>query len=444
MNLQVKQRIPLKIKRMGINGEGIGFYKKTLVFVPGALKGEEVFCQVVSVKRNFVQAKLLKINKPSKFSVEPACSIYEDCGGCQLMHLRYDKQLEFNTALLGQALKKFKPANFESYDIRPTIGMEQPQHYRAKLQFQTRSFGGSVKAGLFAEGSHRLINIDDCLVQDELTQVIMNKVTNLLDKYRLPIYNERKISGIRTVMIRRALGSNQVQLIFVTSKSVSFTKLVKELTESFPEIVKLLIENGLQSTLILFFLTLIFGLILGMIIAKGRMSKLLIIQMPIRFFLLIMRGTPLILQLYGFYFGLYYVAGLSLDRMTAAVISFSLNYAAYFAEIYRSGIQAIPKGQYEAAKVLGFNRSQTFFKIILPQVVKIITPSLGSECMTLVKDTSLAHVIGVMEIYVVATNQMARSRGMIYLVVAGIFYLIMNAIVSKVFSVIEKRMNYYR
>ena len=245
-------------------------------------------------------------------------------------------------------------------------------------------------------------------------------------------------------MIRRALGSNQVQLIFVTSKSVSFTKLVKELTESFPEIVKLLIENGLQSTLILFFLTLIFGLILGMIIAKGRMSKLLIIQMPIRFFLLIMRGTPLILQLYGFYFGLYYIAGLSLDRMTAAIIGFSLNYAAYFAEIYRSGIQAIPKGQYEAAKVLGFNRSQTFFKIILPQVVKIITPSLGSECMTLVKDTSLAHVIGVMEIYVVATNQMARSRGMIYLVVAGIFYLIMNAIVSKVFSVIEKRMNYYR
>ena len=158
------------------------------------------------------------------------------------MHLRYDKQLEFKTDLLGQALKKFKPANFESYDIRPTIGMEQPQHYRAKLQFQTRSFGGSVKSGLFAEGSHRLINIDDCLVQDELTQVIMNKVTNLLDKYKFPIYNERKISGIRTVMIRRALGSNQVQLIFVTSKSVSFTKLVKELTESFPEIVTIAVN----------------------------------------------------------------------------------------------------------------------------------------------------------------------------------------------------------
>ena len=214
--------------------------------------------------------------------------------------------------------------------------------------------------------------------------------------------------------------------------------------QSFPEIVKLLIEHGLKETLTLFFLTLVLGPVLGLIIAKGRMTKFWIIQIPVRFFLLVMRGTPLILQLYGFYFGLYYVAGLSLDRMTAAVISFSLNYAAYFAEIYRSGIQAIPKGQYEAAKVLGFGKTQTFFKIILPQVVKIITPSLGSECMTLVKDTSLAHVIGVMEIYVIATNQMARSRGMIYLVVAGIFYLVMNTIVSKVFDIIEKKMNYYR
>ena len=214
--------------------------------------------------------------------------------------------------------------------------------------------------------------------------------------------------------------------------------------QSFPEIVKLLIEHGLKETLTLFFLTLVFGLVMGLIIAKRRMTKFWIIQIPVRFFLLVMRGTPLILQLYGFYFGLYYVAGLSLDRMTAAVISFSLNYAAYFAEIYRSGIQAIPKGQYEAAKVIGFGKTQTFFKIILPQVVKIITPSLGSECMTLVKDTSLAHVIGVMEIYVIATNQMARSRGMIYLVVAGIFYLVMNTIVSKVFDIIEKKMNYYR
>ena len=163
-----------------------------------------------------------------------------------------------------------------------------------------------------------------------------------------------------------------------------------------------------------------------------------------RFYLLIMRGTPLILQLYGFYFGLNLLLGIRIERTMAAVVAFSLNYAAYFAEIYRSGIQAIPNGQYEAAKVLGFGKAQTFFKIILPQVVKIILPPMGSECMTLVKDTSLAHVIGVMEIYVVAANNMSRSRGMEYLIVAGIFYLIMNMIVSKVFGILEKRMSYYR
>lgn len=105
MNLKVKQKIPLKIKKMGINGEGIGFYKKTLVFVPGALKGEDIFCQITTVKRNFVEAKLLTINKHSKYRVEPPCEIYEKCGGCQIMHLHYDKQLEFKTDLLRQALK---------------------------------------------------------------------------------------------------------------------------------------------------------------------------------------------------------------------------------------------------------------------------------------------------------------------------------------------------
>lgn len=105
MNLKVKQKIPLKIKRMGINGEGIGFYQKTLVFVPGALKGEDIYCQITSIRRNFVEAKLLKVNKKSKFRIVPSCTIYNECGGCQIMHLHYDKQLEFKTDLLHQALK---------------------------------------------------------------------------------------------------------------------------------------------------------------------------------------------------------------------------------------------------------------------------------------------------------------------------------------------------
>lgn len=214
--------------------------------------------------------------------------------------------------------------------------------------------------------------------------------------------------------------------------------------EKLPGIADMLLHNGLDQTLIIFFLTLVFGLTLGLVLALGRMTRFKIIQLPVRFYLLIMRGTPLILQLYGFYFGLNLLLGIRIERTMAAVVAFSLNYAAYFAEIYRSGIQAIPNGQYEASKVLGFGKAQTFFKIILPQVVKIILPPMGSECMTLVKDTSLAHVIGVMEIYVVAANNMSRSRGMEYLIVAGIFYLIMNMIVSKVFGILEKRMSYYR
>ncbi|HEN2268386.1 TPA: 23S rRNA (uracil(1939)-C(5))-methyltransferase RlmD [Streptococcus agalactiae] len=236
MNVVLKQRIPLKIKRMGINGEGIGFYKKTLIFVPGALKGEEVFCQISSVRRNFAEAKLLKINKKSKNRVDPACSIYKECGGCQIMHLQYDKQLEFKTDIIRQALMKFKPEGYENYEIRKTIGMSEPEHYRAKLQFQVRSFGGNVKAGLYAQGTHRLIDIKDCLVQDRLTQEMINRVAELLGKYKLPIYNERKIAGVRTVMIRRAQASGEVQLIFITSKRLDFDDVVIELVREFPEL----------------------------------------------------------------------------------------------------------------------------------------------------------------------------------------------------------------
>ncbi|MCD0094995.1 23S rRNA (uracil(1939)-C(5))-methyltransferase RlmD [Streptococcus agalactiae] len=248
MNVVLKQRIPLKIKRMGINGEGIGFYKKTLIFVPGALKGEEVFCQISSVRRNFAEAKLLKINKKSKNRVDPACSIYKECGGCQIMHLQYDKQLEFKTDVIRQALMKFKPERYENYEIRKTIGMPEPEHYRAKLQFQVRSFGGNVKEGLYAQGTHRLIDIKDCLVQDSLTQEMINRVAELLGKYKLPIYNERKIAGVRTVMIRRAQASGEVQLIFITSKRLDFDDVVIELVREFPELKTVAVNINASKT----------------------------------------------------------------------------------------------------------------------------------------------------------------------------------------------------
>ncbi|MCK1209250.1 23S rRNA (uracil(1939)-C(5))-methyltransferase RlmD [Streptococcus uberis] len=234
--LKEKQKIPLKIKRMGINGEGIGFYQKTLIFVPGALKGEEIFCQITSVKRNFAEAKLLKINKASKNRVVPQCPIFDSCGGCQIMHLAYPQQLVFKEDVIRQALKKFKPKGYEQYQIRNTIGMDNPWHYRAKLQFQTRSFSGKVVAGLYAEGSHRLIPIDNCLVQDQSTQEIVNHITQLLDQYKIPIYNERKIEGLRTIMIRKAIASQSLQIIFITSKEVHLAPIILDMTKTYPEI----------------------------------------------------------------------------------------------------------------------------------------------------------------------------------------------------------------
>lgn len=197
-------------------------------------------------------------------------------------------------------------------------------------------------------------------------------------------------------------------------------------------------------TLKVFFFTLVFGLSLGLLVAVGRMSKYKIINTPIKVYLLIMRGTPLMLQLIFFYYAPYYIVGATLPRTGAAILAFSLNYAAYFAEIYRGGIESISRGQYEAATVLGFSKLQTFFKIILPQVIKRILPSMGNEFMTLVKDTALAQVIGVAELYQLAAKNMSSRGSIIPLVMAGVFYLVMNAVVAKGFSTAEKKLEYYR
>ncbi|MDF2801317.1 MAG: amino acid transporter rane protein family [Anaerocolumna sp.] len=198
------------------------------------------------------------------------------------------------------------------------------------------------------------------------------------------------------------------------------------------------------TTIKIFALTLIFGLPLGLIVSFGRMSKLIIINAPIKLYLLIMRGTPLILQLFFFFYFPFYIFGSTLPRFWAAILAMSINYAAYFAEIYRSGIESMPKGQYEAAKVLGFSKYQTFIKIILPQVIKRIMPPMGNEFMTLVKDTALVSVIGVSEIYDLATDTMSKASSLIPLIMAGVFYLIMNSVVSKACTMAENKMSYYK
>jgi len=197
-------------------------------------------------------------------------------------------------------------------------------------------------------------------------------------------------------------------------------------------------------TLKLFAMTLIYGLPLGMIVCLGRMSKLWIIREPVKIYLLVMRGTPLILQLFFWCYGPYYIFGDRLEIFDAAVLAFALNYAAYFAEIFRGGIESIPVGQREAATVLGFTKTQTFFKIILPQVIKRVLPPMSNEFMTLVKDTALANVIGVAEMYQLATKNMSSQASVMPLIMAGVFYLVMNMVVQKVFNVAEKKLSYYK
>ena len=202
--------------------------------------------------------------------------------------------------------------------------------------------------------------------------------------------------------------------------------------------------EGTVTSLEIFFLTLVFSLPLGFVVAKGKMTKIAPIRWIVDLYIQIMRGTPLILQLIFVYFAPFYVFGVSYDRFTAVIIAYVVNYSAYFAEIYRSGLQSIEKGQYEASRVLGFSRAHTFFFIVLPQVIKRILPSLGNEVITLVKDTALAQTIGVAELFRVAQNASAREFSTVPIFVAGIFYFVMNFIVSKVFDLFEKKLSYYR
>src|SRR5690554_1565741 len=205
-----------------------------------------------------------------------------------------------------------------------------------------------------------------------------------------------------------------------------------------------LMLGGTLTSLKIFFLTLLFALPLGLLVAKGRMSKHRIISSLVNGYIMIMRGTPLILQLIFVYFAPYYVFGASSDRFTAVIIAYSINYAAYFAEIYRGGIQSIPQGQLEASSVLGFTKVHTFTHIVMPQVVKRIMPAMGNEVITLVKDTALAQTIGVAELFRVAQNAAAREFSTMPIFVAGVFYFVMNAIVSKSFDLIERKLDYYK
>ena len=205
-------------------------------------------------------------------------------------------------------------------------------------------------------------------------------------------------------------------------------------------------SEGLGKTCAIFFLTLLFSLPLGMIVALLRMSRFKPVSAVTRFFITVLRGTPLMLQLLAVTYGPYYLFGANVARnkLIPVVIAFSINYAAYFAEIYRGGIESISIGQYEAAEVLGYTKAQTFMRIILPQVVKRIMPSVTNEVVTLVKDTSMAFTVSYQEMFTIG-KQIANSQtSFMPFVIAGVFYFVFNAIVGWVMGRVEKSLSYYR
>ena len=207
------------------------------------------------------------------------------------------------------------------------------------------------------------------------------------------------------------------------------------------------LAGGMGTSIQIFAVTLIFSLPLGLLVAVGRMSKNPIMRNLVKLYISVMRGTPLMLQLMVVYFGPYYIFGLRMGsgyRLWATLIGFVINYAAYFAEIYRSGIQSMPLGQYEAAKILGYGRGQTFFLIILPQVVKRILPSVTNEVITLVKDTSLAFTLSVMEMFTIAKAIAAAQTTMAPFIAAGLFYYIFNLLAAVFMEWVEKKLDYYR
>lgn len=226
---------------------------------------------------------------------------------------------------------------------------------------------------------------------------------------------------------------------------ITFSEAFMRYFNNFDAFMKLVLSmtGGFYNTLIIFFFTLLFSLPLGLAVALLRMSRRKIVSVPTSLYILVMRGTPLMLQIFAIYFAIPTLTGVNLDRMNATILAFSINYAAYFAEIFRGGIQSIPVGQREAGQVLGMTRGQTFFHVILPQMAKRVLLPVSNEVITLVKDTSLAFSISYVEMFTIAKQIAAAKTTMVPFVAAGIFYYIFNFVVAWVMELLEKKFSYY-
>lgn len=256
MKITPGQTFPLTIKRLGINGEGVGYFKRGVVFVPGALPGEEIVAEATKVHPKFAEAKVKKIRKPSKHRVVPPCPVYDKCGGCQIMHLEYAQQLKEKKDIVKQAFERHTRFKVDELDIRDTIGMEDPWSYRNKSQFQAGTTeDGRVIAGLYGVNSHRLIDIKTCMVQHPSCNEITETVKQLLQELGIPTYNEKKKAGIvRTVVVRAGFATGEVQVVIVTisEKLPKKKQLIEMIMAKHPEVKSIVQNVNNQSTSLIF------------------------------------------------------------------------------------------------------------------------------------------------------------------------------------------------
>jgi 23S rRNA (uracil1939-C5)-methyltransferase len=254
IKIKEKQTFPLTIKRLGINGEGVGYFKKQVVFVPGALPGEEVVVEATKINPKFAEAKIKKIRIKSPHRVQPPCPYYEQCGGCQLQHLKYDQQLKEKRDIIVQSLERHTKLPLDKLDIRDTLGMEDPWGYRNKSSFQVAGRDGKVLAGLYGMNSHQLIDIDHCAVQHSQTTEAVNAVKKILEDLKIPIYNEKSRKGIiRTIVTRVGVQSGELQVVLITTQKELPKKelIIEEIQKRLPN-TKSIVQNinGQKTSLI--------------------------------------------------------------------------------------------------------------------------------------------------------------------------------------------------
>lgn len=254
IKIQLNQTFPLTIKRLGINGEGVGYFKKQVVFVPGALPGEEVVVEATKINPKFAEAKIKKIRIKSPHRVLPLCPVYDQCGGCQLQHLHYDQQLKEKRDIVIQSLERHTKLATDRLDIRETIGMEDPWGYRNKSSFQVGQKDGKVLAGLYGINSHQLINIDQCAVQHAQTNEATLMIKQIFEELKIPIYNEKSRKGIvRTIVTRVGVQTGELQVVLVTSQLELPKKdlIIQEIQKRLPN-VKSVVQNinGQKTSLI--------------------------------------------------------------------------------------------------------------------------------------------------------------------------------------------------